>query len=178
MRELKTNLLKTLNTSSTNIKKYYDQCYNKLDEFYLKPCQRKNQSYQDYISINFGGENKIETTVEDLITEITKASNTAADWEKNTFYSWFKAKLFDEDYLNKIIDHIISNSIPKIETFCKSINSHSSSYKKLIQDEIKVSRSTVENEMKERKRKEEIEINIANAKNEEEKKKWLEEKAI
>ena len=32
--------------------------------------------------------------------------------------------------------------------------------------------------MKERKKKEEIEINIANAKNEEEKKKWLEEKAI
>ena len=178
MRELKTNLLKTLNTSSTNIKKYYDQCYNKLDEFYLKPCQRKNQSYQDYISINFGGENKIETTVEDLITEITKASNTAADWEKNTFFSWFKAKLFDEDYLNKIIDKIISDSIPKIEAFCKSINSHSSSYKKLIQDEIIVSRSTVENEMKERKKKEEIEINIANAKNEEEKKKWLEEKAI
>ena len=177
-RELKSNLLKTLKTSTENIKKYYDKCYNKLDEFYLKPCERKNQLYENYVSNCLGGSDKIETTIEDLISDIIKASNTATDWEKNSFFGWIKAKLFDENFLNRIIDDIISRSIPKIKSFCDSIKGYSSSYKKLIHDEIWTTKNRVELEMEERKKKEEIEINLANSKNEEEKKKWLNEKRI
>ena len=177
-RELKTNLLKTLKTATEKIKKYYDKCYNKLDEFYLKPCERKNQLYENYVSNSLGGSNKIETTIEDLISDIIKASNTATDWDKNSVFGWLKAKLFDADYLNRVIDSIISSCLPKIKSFCDSITGYSSSYKKLINDEIVASKNRVELEMEERKKKEQIEINLANSKNEEEKNKWLEEKRI
>ena len=175
-RELKNNLLITLKSSTRIIKKYYDECYNKLDEFYLKPCERKNQLYEDYVSQNLGGSDKIETTIEDLITDIIKASNTATDWENNSFFSWVKQKLFDKDYLDKTIEVIISKSVPKIKSFCDSIKNYSSSYKKMILDEIQSSKGRVEAEMEERKNQENIEINLTNAKNEEEKQKWLEEK--
>ena len=177
-RELKTNLLNSLKTSTKNIKQYYDKCYNKLDQFYLKPCERKNQLYENYVSNCLGGSDKIEKTIEDLISDIIKASNTATDWDKNSVFGWIKAKLFDDNYLNRIIDDIISKSIPKIKSFCDSIKGYSSSYKKLINDEIEASKNRVELEMEERKKKEQIEINLANSKNEEEKNKWLEEKRI
>ena len=177
-RELKKKLLAGLGASSKTIKKYYDECYNILDKFYLKPCERKNQLYENYVSQNLGGENKIETTIEDLISDIIKESNTATDWDNNSLMSWIKQKLFDENYLNRTIDFIISNSIPKIKSFCDSITKYSSSYKKMILDEIEASKGRVESEMEERKKQEIIEINLTNAKNEEEKKKWLEEKKI
>jgi len=144
----------------------------------LKPCERKNQLYENYVSQKLGGENKIETTIEDLISDIIKESNTATDWDNNSLMSWIKQKLFDENYLNRTIDFIISNSIPKIKSFCDSITNYSSSYKKMILDEIEASKGRVESEMEERKKQEIIEINLTNAKNEEEKKKWLEEKKI
>ena len=175
-RDLKNNLLITLKSSTRIIKKYYDDCYNKLDEYYLKPCERKNQLYEDYVSQNLGGSDKIETTIEDLITDIIKASNTATDWENNSFFSWVKQKLFDKNYLDKTIEVIISKSVPKIKSFCDSIKNYSSSYKKMILDEIQSSKGRVEAEMEERKNQENIEINLTNAKNEEEKQKWLEEK--
>ena len=177
-RDLKNNILNTLKISTKNIKKYYDECYNKLDHFYLKPCERKNQLYENYVSQCLGGSNKIETTIEDLISDIIKASNTATDWENNGLFCWVKQRLFDDNYLNRIIDSIISDSIPKIKSFCDSIKNYSSSYKKNILDEIQSSKSRVELEMEERKKKETIEVNLTNAKNEEEKNKWLEEKRI
>ena len=174
-RELKNNLLIHLKSQTRIIKKYYDECYNKLDEFYLKPCERKNQLYEDYISQFLGGSNKIETTIEDLITDVIKASNTATDWENNSFFSWVKMKLFDANYLNKTIE-VIMKVIPKIKDFCDSLKKYSSSYKKEILDELQSSKDRVEAEMEERKKKENIEINLTNSKNEEEKQKWLEEK--
>ena len=48
----------------------------------------------------------------------------------------------------------------------------------MILDEIQTWKSRVETEMEERKMEETININITNAKNEEEWKKWLEEKRI
>ena len=87
-----------------------------------------------------------------------------------------KQKLFDKDYLDKTIEVIISKSVPKIKSFCDSIKNYSSSYKKMILDEIQSSKGRVEAEMEERKNQENIEINLTNAKNEEEKQKWLEEK--
>lgn len=169
-RELKTNTLKTLGALSRNLKKYYDECYNKLDNFYLKPCERKSQTYETYISNQLGGSDKIEQTLEDIITDIIKASNTANDWENNDLFGWLGGKIFSDNYLNKAIDEIIKKFIPKINSFCDSIKKHCEDFKNSIIDEIKTSKSRVENEMEERKKQEMIEINLVNAKNEKEKK--------
>lgn len=177
-RELKTNLLKVLKTSSDNIKKNYDECYNQLDKFYLKPCERKSITYETYIANKLGGNNKIEQTLEDLITDIIKESKTAADWEKNDFFGWLGAKVFSDNYLNKVIDEINKLFTPKINLFCDSIKKNCEDFKKTIIDDINSSKTRVENEMEKRKKKELIEINLVNAKNEEDKKKWEEEKRI
>ena len=66
-------------------------------------------------------------------------------------------------------------AISKINSFCDSIKSYSSSYKKIILDEIQNSKNRVEVAMSERKL--EGTINIY-GKNEEEWKRWFEEKRI
>ena len=177
-REIKQNLLNSIKSSSKKIKNIYDEFYNKLAKIYLKPCERKNQPYENYISQSFGGENKIETIFEDLISDIIKALDTIKEYKSGFLLGWAIQEFIDKNYLNRVIDCIISNLIPKIKSFCDSITNYSSSYKKIILDEIEASKGRIESEMEERKKKEAIEVKLINEKNEEEKKKWLEEKKI
>ena len=156
-RELKSQLLTTLKEASKNIKNYYDQCYNKLDQFYLKANERKSILYENYISNSLGGNNNIEESLEQLINDIIKGSKTATDWKNSDgFWSWLGSKVFDDNYLNKIIDYILKNSTPKIKTFSDTIKNYVNSFKTMINDEIKSSKGRVEKEMEERKEKERL----------------------
>ena len=140
--------------------------------------QKKNKLYKNYIAKKLGGDDKIEQTIEDIKTDIIKASNTATDWENNSTFGWFKQLIFDEHKLNRIIDCIISESISRINSFCISINNLSSKYKTMLINEIQSSKNRVEKEMEERKNNEKIEMQMIQAKNEGEKKKWESEKKI
>ena len=176
--ELKNNLLETLKISTENIKKFNYECYNVLDKFFFKPCEKKHKLYKDYISEKLGGSDKIEKTMDDLKTDIIKSSNTATDWENNSFFSWIKQKIFDENYLNRIITFISNESNERIKSFIDSISTYSSEYKTMIIDEINSSKTRVEDEMERRIKEENIKIQMINAKNDEERKKWLKEKEI
>jgi len=176
--ELKIKLIDILETSTKNLKTSSDECYDSLDKFYLKPCKKKNKLYKNYIAKKLGGDDKIEQTIEDIKTDIIKASNTATDWENNSTFGWFKQLIFDEHKLNRIIDCIISESISRINSFCISINNLSSKYKTMLINEIQSSKNRVEKEMEERKNNEKIEMQMIQAKNEGEKKKWESEKKI
>ena len=112
-----------------------------------------------------------------MISDIISSSRVSTDKEKcDGFFSWLGSKIFDDNYLNKVIDDMIKNSAPKIKTFSETVQNGADYFKKSIIDEISSSKNRVVDELKEKKIQEDIEINLANSKNEEEKKKWEEEK--
>ena len=177
MNSLKDDLMKALNSSSENIKKYLDKCYDNLDNFYSKKIERKNLLYKNHISNCLGGSNNIEQTIDQMISDIISSSRVCTDKDKcDGIFSWLGAKIFNDNYLHKVIDDIIKNSAPKIKTFCDTVQRGADYFKKSIIDEISSSKNRVVDELKEKKIQEDIEINLANSKNEEEKKKWEEEK--
>ena len=174
---LETELLSNLNSFSDIIQKYLDQCYNHLDNFYSEPIERKNLLFKNYISNCLGGENNIEKTIKQVIDDIISGSRTCTNYDKmDGFFNWLGSKLFDDSYLNKIIDYMIKNSIPRINTFSNEIKKHSDEFKKSIIDEITSSKNRVVQELEEKKKEEELEIKSVNAQNEEERQKWEEEK--
>ena len=174
---LKTQLNDALESASTNIKNYLDFCYDNLDKFYSQPCERKDLLYKNYISNCLGGNNDIETTINQLIDDIISGSRHATD-KKNCdgFFNWLGTKIFDDSYLNKTIDYMISKSTPKIKTFSDNIKTESDKFKRDIIDEINSSKNRVVKELEQKRQEEEIAINLANAKNEEEREKWEKEK--
>lgn len=176
---LKNQLLEALETASNNIKEYLDICYDNLDNFYSQPNERKNLLYKNYISNCLGENNDIEKSINQLIDDIISGSRHATD-KKNSekFFSWLKTKIFDDSYLNKIIDYMLSKSTQKIKIFSDKIRNESDKFKKDIIDEINSSKDRVVEELEQKKKEEEIAIKMANAKNEEEKKKWEEEKNL
>ena len=178
-KELKNQLMSTLDKTSKNIKNYYDNCYVILNRFYAKRCEGKIIEYKNYISNNLGGNNDIESTISQIINDIISGSKTAADWDKvDGFFSWLGGKIFDDNYLNKIIDYIINHSTPEIKKFSDNIKSLVEKYKKEIIAEIESSRDRVVIEMEEKMEKELLEIKIQNSNNEKEKQKWEEEKRV
>jgi len=175
---LEKELLSHLNTSSDNIQNYLTQCYNYLDMFYSEPLERKNLLFKNHISNSLGGDNNIGNTIKQLIDDIISGSKTCTNYEKSDgFLSWLDTYIFDESYLNKIIDYMIKNSIPRIKSFSNIIKTKAEEFKKNIIDEITSSKNRVIEELEEKKYQEDLEIKSANAKNEEERKKWEEEKA-
>ena len=175
---LETELLSNLNSLSDIIQKYLDQCYNHLDNFYSKPIERKSLLFKNYISNCLGEENNIEKTIKQVIDDIINGSRTSTNYnEKDGIFNWLGSKLFDDSYLNKIIDYMIQNSIPRIKKFSDEIKTHADKFKKSIIDEITSSKNRVVQELKDKKKKEELEIKSINAKNEKERQKWEEEKA-
>ena len=174
---LKEELLKALDISSKNIKNYLDKCYNNLDMFYSKKVERKKLLYKDHISNCLGGNNNIGLTIDQMITDIISSSRSCTDREKcEGFFSWLGARIFDDNYLNKTIDDFIKQSTPKIKTFCDTVKHGAEGFKKSVIDEISSSRARVVDELKEKKLQEDLDIKLANAQNEEERKKWEEEK--
>ena len=175
--KLKNELLSALETSSTNIKNYLEQCYDNLDKFYSQKIERKDLLYKDYISNCFGGDNDIDKTINQLIDDIISGSRHATDRNKcEGLFSWLGAKIFNDNYLNKVIDYMINTSIPKIKNFSEKIKKEVEKFKNDIIDEITSSKERVIEELEQKKEEEEIEINLINASNEEEKRKWEEEK--
>ena len=147
-KELKNKLISTLDKASSNIKKKYDNCYRILNRFYAKRCEGKIIEYKNYISNNLGGNNNIESTINQIINDIISGSKTAADWDKvDGFFSWLGGKIFDDNYLKKIIDYILSHATPEIKKFADNIKSHVEKYKKDINDEIESSKNRVVEEM-------------------------------
>ena len=176
-KNLKNELVEALNIASENIKNYLDKCYDNLDKFYSQQLERKDLLYKNYISNCLGGNNNIEQTIDQIINDIISGSRHATD-SKNCegFFSWLGAKIFDDNYLNKVIDFIIKQSNTRITTFSDKINKEAEKFKKDIIDEIRSSKERVVEELLQKKKDEEIEINLANSKNEEERKQWEEEK--
>ena len=176
---LKTQLIKALEEASTNIKQYLDLCYDNLDKFYSQPCERKDLLYKNYISNCLGGNNDIEKTIDEMINDIISGSRHATE-KKNCsgIINWLGNKFFNKNYLNKTIDYIISKSTPLIKTYSDNIETESNKFKIDIIDEITSSKDRVVEELEQKKQDEEIAINLANAQNEEERKKWEEEKNL
>ena len=116
--------------------------------------------------------------MDDLKTDIIKSSYTATDQENHSFLSWIKQKIFDENYLNRIITFISKESNERIKSFLDIISTYSSEYKTMLIDEINSSKTRVEDELERRIKEENIKIQMINAKNDEERKKWLIEKEI
>lgn len=177
--ELKSQLLSSIENATKNIKSYYDQCYDKLNQFYSESCERPSILFKDHIANSLGGNNNIEETLQELIDDIIVNSRSATNWEKvKGFFKWISYKLSSLKYLTKIIDFIINKTNDKFTNFRNNIAEYVDTYKNNMNNEIKSSKDRVVVELEEKKEKEKIEINLANAKNEEERKKWEEEKRI
>ena len=176
---LKSKLISTLQTSSKNINTYYNQCYDKLDEFYSDSCKRQNILFENHISNSLGGNNNIEQSIQELIDDIINNSKDAADWDKvDGFWNWLYGKISSSNYLNKIIDSIINDSTVKLKNLRDNIEEYVNSFKAQINNEILSSKDRVVIELNEKREEEELEIKLTNSKNEEERKKWEEEKRI
>ena len=172
-KNLKNELIKALDTASTNIKNYLDQCYNNLDQKF----ERKNLSYKNYISYCLRGNNDINKTIDQMINDIISGSRSSTEKDKcEGFFSWLGGKMFDDNYLNKIIDYIIQHFTKRIKNFSDTIKQRDEHFKKDIIDEIISAKERVVNELKETKMIEDIEIRIALSNYKEEKKKWEMEK--
>ena len=177
--ELKSQLLSYVESASENIKTYYDQCYDKLDQFYSESCERPCILFKDHIANSLGGNNNIEETLQELIDDIVVNSKSAASWDNvKGFFKWVRCKFSSVEYLTKIIDFIINKTNTKFTSFRNNIAEYVDTYKNNMNNEIKSSKDRVVAELEEKKEKEKIEINLANAQNEEERKKWEEEKRI
>lgn len=174
---LKDELLSALEIASTNIQKFLTQCYDHLDKFYSNPLERKNLLYKNCISNSLGGENNIEETINQLIDDIISGSRHSTDKKNSSgFFDWLGAKLFDDNYLYKVIDYMIEKATPRIRDFSEKIKKTSEDFQKSIIDEITSNKERVANELAQKKKEEEVAINLANAKNEEERQKWEAEK--
>ena len=172
---LKDELLSTLEKSSKNIEKYLNQCYDLLDKFYSNKIERQKLLFKTHICNCLGGDNDITKIIDQLINDIITGSKTAAD-NTNGFFDWLSTKFSNETYLNKIIDYMISQSLPKIKSFSDKIGTEAESFKTKIIDTIESSKNRVKEELDQKKLEEESAIREAKIKNEEEKKKWEEEK--
>ena len=176
---LKTELLDALEKASNNIAEYLSDCYNNLDNFYSEKIERKDLLYKNYISNCMGGDNDIQKTIDQIISDIISGSRHSTD-KKNCegFFNWLGTKFFDSNYLNKTIDYIIKQSTTRIKNFCDKIREEAEKFKKDIIDEITSSKERVVDELKQKKEDEELEKRKAEIKNEEERKLWEEEKKL
>lgn len=113
--------------------------------------------FKNHISNCPGGDNNIENTIKHLIDDIISGSRTCTNFEKSDgFFNWLGSKIFDDDYLNKIIDYMIKNSIPRIKTFSDKIRNKTDEFKKNIIDEITSSKNRVVQELEEKKKEDEL----------------------
>ena len=103
-KKLKKDLLDSLDAASSNIKEYLSQCYDNLDKFYSENLERKDLLYKNYISNCLGGNNDIDKTIDQMINDIISGSRHVTE-KKNCegLISWLGAKIFDDNYLNKVI---------------------------------------------------------------------------
>ena len=166
---LKSELLETLEKASKNIAEYLSECYDNLDNFYSDKIKRKDLLYKNYISNCMGGDNDIEKTLDQMLSDIINGSRHSTD-KKNV------EGIFN--YLNKTFDYIIQQSTIRIKSFCDKIKEEDEKFKKDMIDEITSSKERVVYELKQKKEKEELEKKKAEVKNEKERKLWEEEKRL
>ena len=166
---LKSELLETLEKASKNIAEYLDECYDNLDNYYSDKIKRKDLLYKNYISNCMGGDNDIEKTLDQMLSDIINGSRHSTD-KKNV------EGIFN--YLNKTFDYIIQLSTIRIKSFCDKIKEEDEKFKKDMIDEITSSKERVVYELKQKKEKEELEKKKEEVKNEKERKLWEEEKRL
>lgn len=172
--DLKNNLLRIIESLTTNIKTHHDNCnftFSKYTKDYIKS---NIAPFNEYFSMNIG----LEKTLKNICSDIIIRSKKATDWEnRDGIFKWIGTKIFDEDYLVKTIDFMIE-STRKIQSFIDNSKELIEQYKHIIIIPITSTKDRVLDELEERKEEEEIQIKQIQAKNEFEIRQWKERKNI
>jgi len=178
-KNLNDELLNKLETCSKEVNNHYRQSYNLLNQYYANSQSPEELLFKNFISNRLGRDNDIKKSIEDIKNDILAGAKASTDWDnKKSFWENITIKFSNITFLNKVIDYMIDNSTSKISSFINSISLLVSEFKNMKIKEINSKKTLVINELNERKNKEEKEINAQKAKNEEEKKKWEEEKKV
>ena len=141
--EIKTNYLKSfeiINQFKTNSKE-----------------EHKFKELKIYLSNKLGEKNNYKEAFDNIVTDIVSNSRTATDWKNSSgFFDYLKSKFFDEAYLNKTIDYIISNSSKRLESFRKNISNLIDEYKVDIITKIDIEKNNISNFLQKEVEKEEL----------------------
>ena len=172
--KLKKELLQCIQYLSQNIKENYDKFYELMNKFLINQIKSPDIILSSFISNKLGRENNIEQTIDDIINDILLQTKTCTYWSKSKdAITWFRTKIYKEDYLYKIIDTMIDNTNKQIKKLLELYFGYIKDFKMIIENDINLKKDIVINNLEEKIR---IEENKIKNKNEEEKKKWEEEK--
>ena len=172
--KLKKELLQCIQYLSQYIKENYDKFYELMNKFLINQIKSPDIILSSFISNKLGRENNIEQTIDDIINDILLQTKTCTDWSKSKdVITWFRTKIFNKDYLNKIVDTMIDNTIKHIKKQSELYFGYINDFKMSIENDINLKKDIVIENLEEKIRTEENEIKI---KSEQEKKKWEEEK--
>ena len=176
-KNLREELLNTLETCSNEVNNHYKECYNLLNQFYINPQSPDKLLFKNFVSNKLGRDKDIKKSIDDIENDILSGAKSSTDWEKSeSWWDGFMTKLSDSTFLNKVINYMIKNSTSKIATFINSISGYVSEFKSKINNEINAKKENVIGILNERKEEEEKKIREQQIKSEEERKKWEEEK--
>ena len=168
-REFETTFKSTVEDKKKNIVENLEKCSDEIKTNYLKSFEIINQfktnskeehkfkELKIYLSNKLGEKNNYKEAFDNIVTDIVSNSRTATDWKNSSgFFDYLKSKFFDEAYLNKTIDYIISNSSKRLESFRKNISNLIDEYKVDIITKIDIEKNNISNFLQKEVEKEEL----------------------
>ena len=130
----------------------------------------------NYISKKLGRENNIAQSIGDIIFEIINQSKECTTWANSKdIWSWINTKIYNQEYLNEIINFMINRSCLKIQEISEYYINIINNFKMEIENEINFKKDYVIDELELKKIDKEKEIQMHK---EEKTKKWEEEKKL
>ena len=173
----KDKLLTSLEQLSKNIKDNYDNFYKLINKLLLGPIKpQPDFILTNYISKKLGRENNIAQSIDDIIFEIINQSKECTTWANSKdIWSWINTKIYNQEYLNEIINFMINRSCLKIQEISEYYINIINNFKMEIENEINFKKDYVIDELELKKIDKEKEIQMHK---EEKTKKWEEEKKL